>query len=462
MQRLQELLNSVSSLSPAPSWSDCSDRISEESDYLNNLLRNSSITIYGANTLTGHRVNESVSTFDLPLSKNDLLHSHTIGSAPWYSNYTARCITNAKMYSWSAGMSGVSPTLFSLVAELSANSTFNPKIPMSCSYSSGDVIPASHWATAVLDELKQYSIQPGETMALINGNFIHVGYAAALIKKINNSWLFYIELSSIFNTITHSNSSNLFSFMTAKQDWASQSVDYIKSQATKIIQKNTQDPMSLRALPQTVAALCSSIEEYTKEINEVLFQPSGNPLFDINSTHPLSQASFLAPTLAIKSGALIESILFVMWSMVGRTNYLLSGKVPGIPLDAANRNSPLGLIQYPKLMMSILEKARCKYGRRTFASGSQTSYGVEDLWSNGITVLEQLDELLDDFLLLCSIELYIINYIDKAHDIKPNIRSEIINFTKECSNPKEIKNSFISFIDGGELLDLSDLLPVKA
>lgn len=465
MQLLREFLECVSILSKPKFWSGCVDRIEKENRHLRHLLNKDSVTIYGANTLTGHRDNEKITNAELSFYQEDLLRTHAIGESPWLSAYAARCITYAKLYSWSAGMSGVSPALFNLLVDLACDPSFKPMIPTNCSYSCGDVIPASHWARDILQNLKQkkqYVAQPGEIMALINGHFIQVGYAASIINKIRTSWVFYIELSAIINNITQANSSNLFFFTTAERSWASTTVEYIRSRSTKrSIIKDVQDPVTLRAIPQTVELICNSIEEYLREINYSLLKPSGNPLFDTTSDHPISQASFLAPVLSIKTGALIESILFVMWSMIGRTNYLLSGEIPGIPRDASNNNSTLGLIQYPKLMMAKLEKSRANYGRRLFASGSQTSYGVEDLWSNGITVLGQLENLIEDFLYLCGIELYMINYIDKNLGRKLDGESEMIKLTKDCESPSELVMRVSECIDEGGMKDVKGLFPIK-
>ena len=108
-------------------------------------------------------------------------------------------------------MSGVSPELFQFLSTLVIDPKFSTKIPKNCSYSSGDVIPSSHWALSILTELKNrngYSVQAGDIMNLINGNFLQVGYAASLVKKIRRSWLFFIELSSIANEVSQSNRSN--------------------------------------------------------------------------------------------------------------------------------------------------------------------------------------------------------------------------------------------------------------
>lgn len=464
METLKELLKNISTLSQPPSWGTCLNKIIAENNHLNNLLHNSSVSVYGANTLTGHRDEESVLESDLSTYQQDLLNSHTIGSEPFYSAQTARFISYAKMYSWSAGMSGVSPQLFNAVAQASTEKEFAPRIPLNCSYSSGDVIPAAHWAYDLLSQLNKtngYQAQQGEVMGLINGCFIQVGYGASLVKKIKTSWVFFVELTSLFNLVSQANTTNLYYSTTQDKTWAHTAIDYIKSNAPKQTYKDTQDPVSVRAIAQVLETFCDSIESYLTEIDHLLCQPSGNPLFDVTVDHPLSQASFLAPNLTIKSGALIESILYVMWSMVSRTNHLLSGNVAGIARDASNEKSTLGLIQAPKLMMSILEKSRTDNGRRSFSSGSQTSYGVEDLWSNGLTALGQVDSVLDDLIELCSQELHVINYISKNQGVALEQHQKIVNLIAPCTTAAHIKTVITTAINDDVLKAPSDLFIFK-
>ncbi|KAA1161558.1 aromatic amino acid lyase [Pseudoalteromonas distincta] len=445
MKLLQDLIKNVNEFSEPALWTDKLSSISEESKSIRKELDIGKYNIYGTNTLTGHRENEIVSEDQRLNYTRDLIRSHKIGGGPYYSKRVARFITFTKIYSWSAGLTGVSPELFKLVSKAAIDSKFSPKIPVGCSYSSGDVIPAAHWADEVinrLENLDDYKISSNDIMPLINGNFIQVGYAASLAYKIKNYWIYFVEISLLFQNISKANDSNLF--YTPKQnnpsEWISQTMNYIKGGSTNK-NKNKQDPVSFRALPQLLETFCDAINGYFTEINSLLDRPSGNPLFNkFNNYEPISQASFLAPTLAIRTSSLIESVLFLMWAMVNRTNYLLSGQIEHIPRDAASSKSRLGLIQVPKLMMSILENSRALYGQRAFSSGSQTSYGIEDLWTNGVIMVDHLSMLLKDFGKLCSYELYVINYIAKNNNYNTFNDKSIMREISGCESAEEILN----------------------
>lgn len=443
---LRECLECVSTQSKPERWAVCRDRIEEENRHLKLLLKNG-VSVYGANTLTGHKDHISVSDSECLSLQEEILKTHAIGGPPYYSEHAARCIGYAKLYSWSAGMSGVSWTLFEGLSDLLTSKDFSPEIPRYSSYSCGDVIPAAHWAKEIrgyLQEFGQQGFMPGEIMAVINGSFIQVGYAASLVKRLETCWAFFVEMSALCHASTSANGSNMVNPTSRGQAWADEAIQYIRSfPRGGVADVAAQSPVSLRALPQIIETLSVALEDFFCEVDQNLGEPSGNPLFHKNIPFPLSQASFLAPILSIKAGALIESLLFTMWSIVGRTTYLLGGSVAGIPRDGATAESPLGLIQHPKLMVAIVEKSRMAHGRAIFASGSQTSYGVEDLWTNGLSTLSRLSDLIDDFLRLCSIELSIYRYLAGKFTQKGFFRSDLMELADEAG--------VIQYIEHGEL-----------
>ncbi len=462
MKTLKEFLTCLTTLSEPDIWKGSNNNINSEHVHLQKIL--SKNFVYGANTLPGHRDNEHTNGekgYDL---QEDIINSHTIGSEPYYSKYTSRCIGYAKIYSWSAGGSGISPTLYNNIINVITHNNFHPKIPKYSSYSSGDVIPGSHWTKEVLafiEDSNNPKVKPGEIMALINGSFIQIGYAASLVNKIKHAWILYLELTAINNIAIKANTANLSFAANQSRHMAKSAIHYIRSFSNNNINVNEiQDPVSVRAIPQIMDTFCLGIEDYLNEIDYLLNMPSGNPLVSTDYDFTISQASFLAPTLSIKIGSLIENILFVMWSVLGRTNYLLSGKANNIPVDAANKNSKLGLIQYPKLMMAILEKSRFDNGRRIFSSGSQTSYGVEDLWTNGIFALDQLDNLLDDFINFCSLEATILSFVSKEFDVPEIKNNEILRLLDNCSSSTERCLSIKKYLTDDGLKKYQNLFPV--
>lgn len=367
--------------------------------HLEQLLASEEVPIYGANTLTGHRDGLQISPQQQKSLQQSILSSHVIGGAPFLSDYAARCITQARLASWAAGGSGVSPDLFRDVSKAVSDPAFRPRIPARDSYSSGDVIPASHWLQDLLGYLG-CDLGPlaggGDIMASINGHFVQSGYALSLIPAVRHTYALFLENTALQLVLAKANGSNLYQRWPPPDPWLSDALSYLRQSVGKPALVLVQDPVSLRASPQLLRQWTLHAREWLSEVEQCLGEGAGNPLFDQAHDFGLSQGSFLAPVLSSRTEAVIETLLFSLWAVVGRTHHLLSGRVDSVPRDAATSATDLGLIQYPKLMMATMERARARFGRRLFSSGSQTSYGIEDLWSGGLEALGQLDELLQE------------------------------------------------------------------
>ena len=436
---LAECLDHVSRRTAPPLWAAGAERLGAEHRHLQALVRDPAIRVYGANTLTGHRDAEAVA--DPASITSEILRTHAIGSPPWLDRHAARCIGYAKLYSWAAGLSGVSPELFDGVRELVLRDDFSPQVPGAASYSCGDVIPASHWATAVLDELSRsgaHAARPGEVMALINGNFVHVGQAVAMVGRIQRVSALAVEAASAFHSAALANPSNLYFVATSERAWASSAVEYVKRRAKRRLSaSDEQDPVSLRAIPQVLETWGNAVGDFLGEVAYLLFKPSCNPFIDERHPFPISQASFLAPTLSVKTGGVIEAALFLMWAALGWTSHLLSGRVPGIPRDGSTSASPLGLIQCPKLMMAICEKARMDLGRRAFAAGADTSYGIEDIWTNGTFTLAQLERALEDMESVFCLGVWVVHRLADDFGLERVADSEALDACAGCGTAAE-------------------------
>lgn len=456
---LAECLDHVAKRSAPSIWNAGAEGLAGEHRHLQALVRDPAVHVYGANTLTGHRDDEAVA--DPSAMAEEILRTHAIGSPPWLDPHTARCVGYAKLYAWSAGLSGVSPELFEGVARLVTSDAFRPDVPSGASYSCGDVIPASHWAKAVLGELSRtgaHSVQPGEAMALINGSFVHVGQAAAMVANIQKVTVLAVEAAALFHSATLANSSNLYYVATAERAWASHAVRHLLERVGRpMVAAQAQDPVSIRAIPQVLEAWGNAVGDFLEEVGYLLFKPSGNPFIDEAHAFPISQASFLAPTLSIKTSAMIEAALFLMWAVLGWTKHLLSGRVPGVPRDGATSSSPLGLIQSPKLMAAICEKARMDLGRRTFAAGADTSYGTEDLWTNGVLSLSQLEGALESLEGMLRLAVWAVRRVSDDFGLDRVADSELLDACAECGAAEEAGERMSEVLRAGRPTDAHGL-----
>lgn len=459
MKCLQKCLDHIEINKIPTDWYTSRKRIERERSFFLSLLAQSSIPMYGANTRVGHRDIEVLSEAGIQKFNTDFLRSHTIGVEPWYSKYETACINYAKAYSLAAGGTGISLKLYDIILKALNDVIFIPKIPKDSSYSCGDVIPGAHWAASILKYAENndgYCAGPGEVMSLVNGSFIHVGYSISLVKKISCIWMLFLETTKLNNALVRANKSNFYiPLVRHRSELLRQYLEqYIDSDYSDY---KRQNPISIRSTPQLLDALTDSIFNFLVEIDSLIELPSSNPLYFVGFEFPLSQSSFLAPSLSIKAGALIESVLMFMWASVSRTKYLLSGAVQGIPSDGAHADNALQFIQYPKLMQSILEKSRQLMGRRIFASGSDTSQGIEDLWTYGVNVCSQLDDLYQNCSHLLILELYInVTCFDLFSD-KEYRNSEINEYVLGSDNLGDAITKIRLAVEGGALADAKAL-----
>ncbi len=387
--------------------------ISAEYDQLLALLA-AGVPVYGSNTRPGHREAEAASPAEQQW--RDVLDSHAIGEGPWYDRYEARCIGVAKLAAWRAGGSGVSPALFDHLSALLGDDHFQPQVPRGNSYSAGDVIPATHWAQAVLQGSPRTGRFAGEpqTMPLINGAFVHAGLALSTLRPLRRAWVLFYE-----NTMAMAGALGNTSYLRRGPEGlaaaAQPAAGQLRAELSSLPERDgPQDPLSLRATDELFEVLLDGVAHMARKLEEALGRPSGNPLIRTSSPMPLSQGSFMLMSLTAAQSALAEALLAAMWAQVGRTAHLLSGRVPGVPRDAATAKRPLGFIQHPKRMMAILEEARLLAGRRAFASGASTSYGIEDLWSHGLNTTEVVLGLADRFAQLGAIEALVLRGLREA------------------------------------------------
>lgn len=377
-----------------------------ESDYKGALaaISSSGRTVYGFNTYPGHLAKVGVSPYPEEFS-HLLLRSHTIGGPPHFDDDTCRAITLAKAYSVSAGGQLISPTTYARILHCLADPQFLPQIPMHASYSSGDVIPAAHWASALIAHPPSFadSIQPGETMALLNGAFIHVGALLGTIPSLEAVWLGYLE------TLRHSlplcsNSAEFLLLPHApERALVADCATYIRQgfeTLSSVASEEVQPAVSVRATAQALDGANWAIEKLLQELDYWLAKPSNNPLFFPESEHIAASGSFVAPSLSLASNTVSDAMLMLNWLTVQRVSHMIDRTIN----RQASAKLALEFIQAPKLLQALLEKQRREHASKVFVSGSATSHEIEDFWTHGVELTHQLRRALDTTGEMISIE----------------------------------------------------------
>jgi histidine ammonia-lyase len=391
-------------------WDEAGRRLGADRAHLERLLAEPDPpAIYGVNTLVGHLDDRRLSPEELADFQVRLLCNHALGTPPYYGELEAACMGYCRAQFYCLGGGGINRELFYRIGQSLSDRNFRPRVPKSCSYSCGDVIPAAHWALDLLHFIgtpnRPWRLRPKEGLSLINGCFVHAGAALARLPDIRNAWLAYVVASRMNARLCAAHPSNYSPLLTDDTRDPIRAVSDLVRDELAVPPEQRQDPVSVRSFPQVAAALAQATAGYLDALDQTLTRRSDNPLVLHESPEALSQASFLAPQLTLAAGQLVEAWLLALWSVERRLHWLLSGRVPGIPLNGSPAEGELGFIQVPKLATAILEETRLRAGRRTFASGSSTSYGIEDLWSFGLDSVEVLANVLRNARRLLAIEL---------------------------------------------------------
>lgn len=373
-------------------WTDARQGVADDFDWYQRAIADPLNRVYGANTLTGHLDGHCLSGSIIDSLQSMILQTHRIGQQPYFDEMQARLIGYTKACAASLGGTGLSPELYGHLLEAVSDDAFRPLVPRSASYSCGDVIPGAHWADALIQHrgfIKRHPLRPGEGLALVNGSFVDVGstiallpeFHAAILDMLCNMW----TAARVFGQSPAS-----VQIPRRGQSPALAALELIARDLAAGPTTGAQLPVSLRSTPELVDLVLGIHAQILATLDKHLHRGSANPYVCRESGQIVSQASFMAPDLSVVKSSLCETLLFAMWACQSRIEAVCSQ----LEAEAVTQGETMFLVQIPKLTQAMLEESRVQTGRRTFASGSSTSKGVEDLWTLGTTISSQIQMLL--------------------------------------------------------------------
>jgi histidine ammonia-lyase len=344
--------------------------------------------IYGTTTLPGHRDGTAVLLAEQDAYQRNLVASHAIAGSPFLSAAAARGVTLAKACSLLPDPAApISAELYRHILLSFEDPGFKAQIPADASYGSGDVIPAAHWANAILARAgAPKDLQPGEGMTLINGAFVHVGATLAALDRVEELWQqMLVALRHSIGTLAPD--TDCLAPFPAMHDVAASALEWLGSSAPPQSPYPRQQAVVLRTIPQLLEGFSATAAHLASALADTLSRPSGNPLFTEGppSKHLVS-GSFLAPALTIATSAMVDAVLMAGWAAQRRLSHLVELDYTTSPSAAT-----MGLVQWPKLAEARLQTARRICGLRAFAGGGTTSEGIEDFWAFGLETLTALD-----------------------------------------------------------------------
>lgn len=391
--------------------------------------------IYGVNSLVGHLDHKYLSKEEIDRFQRDLISNHELNLGfGYYNSWQVYCIFFTKIKHILNGGTGISPELYKELIRVFKENNYNLKIPKNASYSCGDVVPGANFATEVISYFKKdYFLKDKDAISLINGNYISLGLALAIITKLLNTLDFLSE-----NTIRMFKNFNLdANVLYVDKDRSNFSKNIFNIIQDNDLKKNitNQTSVSIRSSLKIIELFKESIKDLYEEILILLNEPSDNPLI-CEDGQIRSNSSFFSPSLALKLSNVLDVIQFCAWSVDRRIHYLLSGQVENVNINLSSELNILGAIQVPKLVTNILQNLRLNVGTRPFAVGLETSYGIEDIWTSVEKLVDQVDNSLDLFNRMLYIESSIINFkeTNNYNLLKLNLYEDYYPYLKKIKN----------------------------
>lgn len=412
-----------------PEWITSLPKIRKDRDFAERLLE-TGVDIYGFNRLVGHL--DKIKEVDYRKINSLIIESHKVECTRKYDRVAARFIGFAKAQQLSKGGSGIDPDLFLSVLKIVSDPDFNPDIPSGLSYSSGDVIPAAHWANSIFTRLNNDDLglaKSGSAICLINGNFIQVGLGALALLKANN-FISHIAGSSL---VILQKLSYPPDFSLAAGEREKKVFDKIRRIFTKSLRNISsanpplQNPVSVRAFLNVLICTVQCFLDFKDELDRLLRRPSFNPLIYRTKGEPWSQDSFLSLSLTLKTTQLTLALANLSRCYLGLVNALVAENEAQVDIE-----KKMAVIQIPKALEAIHQRKCRSLSLSPGISSGSTSNGIEDYWTNGLDSTEQLiefSEIVNDF----SRVTY--NFI--PNDLLPVQKIDILSFSTGTDIPSE-------------------------
>lgn len=314
---------------------------------------------------------------DTGISKKlrDTLKANLVGFGPHYNATLVQDIIDARLLTWQAGGTGISPQTFIKLSESAESLKYQTDIPKENSYTTDTTIPASHLLNQFLKETDYYTDFPDTDIdAFISGDFIALGEAAALVHSINPIWVGFcfnsanaIALSGITLNATDPMGPGSSELVALKNLLTQNTVDASEPRPT--ILRSTVPALKVLGLIDFIndinvtdeSKAASNTHHYLHGINEIpeqlyiTFSKMWNYLKALDTS--LSTKNAATNEFAYAVVDLIEQLRHLLITMVDRTRTLLSGRIKDVKDDAFMGKSDLGLNKIVGVLESISAKA---------------------------------------------------------------------------------------------------------
>ncbi|MBO6225932.1 MAG: hypothetical protein J6N72_10905, partial [Psychrobacter sp.] len=402
-----------------------------------------------------------------------VLNANTVGFGPTYSPDVVTHIVNARLVTWQAGGTGISPQTFLKFFHNAAKLSAHASIPKENAYKGDTRIPASHLLDEFLRITDYYTELPDTDIeAFLSQDFIQLGQASAVIGILNAVWVNFcfnsanaIAISGIGLDASNTmgpDSTELIALkkLLAEHEITGQSstlsttvpalkiidlIDFINDINASSGNINAKEKPasktanSISGTPEHLCIMFAQIWRYLHQVDENLSN-SGDNLLAVKSHGYANKTNHLANYgLINKTQRLIEQLQSSLLIMINRTRTLLSGNIKGIRKDDLMTDRYVGLSN----ITEVLESIAIKHGAYQKPSTQNIEYAFvrykECDNSSANLLLQTLDELLKDIHNATLVERYAHIYIVER---VPVARERLGKMHADAGMPSLFKKTF--------------------
>ncbi len=333
---------------------DVLKKVKEARRKLERMLEKGSV-FYGVNTGVGRLADEILSKEELREFQIDLVKSHSAGYGEPLKKEIVRMAMFLRLYMLSKGYSGVRPDVLLKLEEF-LNKDIVPFVPSYGSVgASGDLIPLSHIALALIGNGKVYhddrvlpthivlkstgteplKLEFKEALALFNGTHISLASLIYSLKKLEKILSIY-DIAYLFSFVAVNGNpevfdSKLISLRNSKYEekiaefYRKNLKGYVYKKRRKIV----QDPYSFRCMPQIRGACEEVLDFCRKVIEEDIESINDNPIVIKNRV--ISGGNFIGVRLSFVAENLKKIIAVLSNVSERRLNHLMGSDVIEMP-----------------------------------------------------------------------------------------------------------------------------------
>lgn len=401
---------------------DARDRVQQSRAAVDDIIERSDISVYGVNTGFGDLKDISVGREEMEQHQQNLLRSHHTATGPPVSPRLTRATLAVRANALAVGVSGVRPALIDRLCTL-LNEDVLPVIP---SEGSGDnacelanvglvlvgegealVDGEPRSGTEPLDAagLEPFRFGPKESIALVSGTAVTTARTA-------------IAISDLQALVTAADVAGAWTFELVGQEPGAfderifdarpvaghaTTAAHIRSltSSTPSSTDMTQDPLSLRCLPQIHGALREHLDMATEAVETELTSATDNPLVFSDGT-ARSCGTFNAQYVAGVADLLALTTRKVGAASEARSKLLLAADEHSPHLaDEPGLESGLARAQYTAASLVTEAGTIDTASDRTYVASS----GQEDIHSAGNIASANLSETVDKIARVVAVEL---------------------------------------------------------